>query len=82
LELKTKDFATIEVSYTNNYFILYSPLITCYQRQKPSMAFGAKGRPSSAGKPRIPSNATILFDIKMVGLPGREEELIDLIGDV
>jgi len=48
----------------------------------PSMAFGAKGRPSSAGKPRIPSNATILFDIKMVGLPGREEELIDLIGDV
>eukprot|EP00590_Aulacoseira_subarctica_P009125 CAMPEP_0172415626 /NCGR_PEP_ID=MMETSP1064-20121228/2042_1 /TAXON_ID=202472 /ORGANISM="Aulacoseira subarctica , Strain CCAP 1002/5" /LENGTH=215 /DNA_ID=CAMNT_0013152725 /DNA_START=18 /DNA_END=665 /DNA_ORIENTATION=- len=48
----------------------------------PSMAFGEKGRPSSAGKPRIPGNAVILFDIKMVGLPGREQELIDIIGDV
>jgi len=46
------------------------------------MAFGEKGRPSSAGKPRIPGNAVILFDIKMVGLPGREQELIDIIGDV
>jgi len=47
-----------------------------------NLAFGPKGRPSSAGKPRIPSNATIQFDVEMVGLPGKEPELIDLIGDV
>lgn len=45
------------------------------------LAFGSKGRPASAGKPRIPANATILFEIEMVGLPGREPELIDIIGD-
>lgn len=45
------------------------------------LAFGSKGRPASAGKPRIPSNATIIFEVEMVGLPGKEEELIDLIGD-
>jgi len=46
-----------------------------------SLAFGPKGRPSSAGKPRIPSDATIIFEVEMVGLPGKEPELIDLIGD-
>jgi len=46
------------------------------------LAFGDKGRPSSAGKPRIPGNAVIVFDVEMVGLPGKEPELIDLIGDV
>merc|ERR1712157_144699 len=46
-----------------------------------NLAFGAKGRPSSAGKPRIPGNATILFEVEMVGLPGKEPELIELIGD-
>lgn len=45
------------------------------------MAFGPKGRPSSAGKPRIQADATIVFEVEMVGLPGREPELIDLIGD-
>lgn len=46
------------------------------------MAFGKKGRPSSAGKPRIPADSTIYFDVEMVGLPGKEPELIELIGDV
>lgn len=46
-----------------------------------NLAFGPKGRPASAGKPRIPSNAEIIFDIEMVGLPGKEPELIELIGD-
>jgi peptidylprolyl isomerase len=46
------------------------------------LAFGKKGRPASAGKPRIPGDATIVFDIEMVGLPGKEQELIELIGDV
>ncbi|GKY97082.1 hypothetical protein MPSEU_000666700 [Mayamaea pseudoterrestris] len=46
------------------------------------LAFGKKGRPASAGKPRIPGDATITFDVEVVGLPGREVELIELIGDV
>ena len=46
------------------------------------LAFGKKGRPSSAGKPRIPADATIVFDVEIVGLPGKEPELIDIIGDV
>ena len=45
------------------------------------LAFGAKGRPASAGKPRIPANAEIVFEVEMVGVPGKEPELIDLIGD-
>ena len=50
--------------------------------QQGDLAFGKKGRPASAGKPRIPADATIVFEIEMVGLPGKEPELIDLIGDV
>ena len=46
------------------------------------LAFGPKGRPASAGKPRINGDQTITFEVEMVGLPGREEELIELIGDV
>jgi peptidylprolyl isomerase len=45
------------------------------------LAFGKKGRPSSAGKPRIQADAVIVFDVEMVGLPGKEPELIDIIGD-
>eukprot|EP00532_Pseudo-nitzschia_australis_P002730 CAMPEP_0168182816 /NCGR_PEP_ID=MMETSP0139_2-20121125/12094_1 /TAXON_ID=44445 /ORGANISM="Pseudo-nitzschia australis, Strain 10249 10 AB" /LENGTH=197 /DNA_ID=CAMNT_0008103769 /DNA_START=192 /DNA_END=785 /DNA_ORIENTATION=- len=45
------------------------------------LAFGPKGRPASAGKPRIPGNAEVVFDVEIVGLPGKEPELIELIGD-
>lgn len=45
------------------------------------LAFGKKGRPASAGKPRVPADATINFELEVVGLPGREPELIELIGD-
>ena len=48
---------------------------------QPALAFGSKGRPASAGKPRIPGDATITFEVEMVGLPGKEPELIELIGD-
>jgi hypothetical protein len=48
---------------------------------QPELAFGAKGRPASAGKPRIPGNSKIIFEVEMVGLPGKEVELIELIGD-
>lgn len=53
-------------------FVLYS---------QTNMAFGPKGRPASAGKPRIPGDAIIIFEVEMVGLPGKEPELIDIIGD-
>jgi hypothetical protein len=39
-------------------------------------------RPSSAGKPRIPGDAIIVFEVEIVGLPGKEPELIELIGSV
>mmetsp|Transcript_31853 Transcript_31853/g.58702 ORF Transcript_31853/g.58702 Transcript_31853/m.58702 type:complete len:197 (-) Transcript_31853:181-771(-) len=45
------------------------------------LAFGKKGRPASAGKPRIPGDAVVTFEVEMVGLPGKEVELIELIGD-
>lgn len=45
------------------------------------LAFGPKGRPASAGKPRIPGNAEVVFEVEIVGLPGKEPELIELIGD-
>jgi len=46
-----------------------------------SMAFGNKGRPASPGKPRIPGDAIIEFDITLESLPGKEQELIELIGE-
>lgn len=45
------------------------------------LAFGPKGRPASAGKPRIPGNVEVIFDVEIVGLPGKEPELIELIGE-
>ncbi|KAJ1454094.1 hypothetical protein M885DRAFT_522229 [Pelagophyceae sp. CCMP2097] len=41
------------------------------------LAFGAKGRPASAGKPRIPANAQIDVELAFVGFPGFEGDLID-----
>ena len=46
-----------------------------------SNPFAFISRPASAGKPRIPGNAEVVFDVEIVGLPGKEPELIDLIGD-
>lgn len=42
------------------------------------LAFGKKGRGASPGKPRIPPMATVEYDLTLVGLPGREPEIIDL----
>ena len=53
----------------------------CTQNKQGKLAFGEKGRKASAGKPRIQANAEIVFDVEMVGLPGKETELIELIGD-
>lgn len=42
------------------------------------LAFGAKGRSASPGKPRIPPMAPVEYDLTLVALPGRETEVIDL----
>jgi hypothetical protein len=61
-------------------FLSYHTLpVLCHQG---NAAFGDKGRPASPGRPRIPPNAVVTFDVEMVGLPGKEPELIELIGDV
>lgn len=44
-----------------------------------NLGFGPKGRPASAGKPRIPSNADLVYDISIVGFPGFEGDLIDTL---
>ena len=46
-----------------------------------NLAFGKQGRPASPGKPRIPGDASVEFEVEMVSLPGKEPELIDIIGD-
>lgn len=45
------------------------------------LAFGKKGRSASPGKGRIPPDATVTYLLEIVSLPGKEEELIDVIGD-
>lgn len=45
------------------------------------LAFGSAGRGASPGKPRIPPGATINYILELSGIPGREEDLIDVIGD-
>ena len=64
-----------------NYFVSDSILCSKYCIVQGNLAFGPKGKPASPGTPRIPGNAEITFDVEMVGLPGKEPELIDIIGD-
>ena len=40
------------------------------------LAFGQKGKPSSPGKPRIPPNAEVTFEVELVDLPGQGEDFI------
>jgi peptidylprolyl isomerase len=44
------------------------------------LAFGAKGRRASAGKPSIPPNATVKFTLLAESIPGRMQELIEVTG--
>lgn len=44
-----------------------------------SLGFGPKGRPASAGKPRIPANAELEYELSIVGFPGFEGDLIDTV---
>ena len=46
------------------------------------LAFGVAGRGASPGKPRIPPGATVYYVLELSGVPGKEEDLIDVIGDV
>ena len=40
------------------------------------LGFGQKGRPSAPGKPRIPPNAEIDYEVTLERLPGVGEEFI------
>jgi len=45
------------------------------------LAFGEKGRSASPGKPRIPPNAEIGFTLELVAVPGKDDELIEVLTD-
>ena len=47
----------------------------------PELAFGKGGRPASPGKPRIPAGARVQYVLELAGLPGKEEDLMEVIGD-
>jgi peptidylprolyl isomerase len=46
----------------------------------PELAFGTKGRSSSPGKPRISGDAVIDFTLELVGVPGKDEEILEANG--
>ncbi|GAB0493397.1 hypothetical protein MMPV_004679 [Pyropia vietnamensis] len=46
----------------------------------PALAFGSKGRRASAGKPSIPPGAYVDYTVEMTGLPGKQEELLEVTG--
>ena len=45
------------------------------------LAFGQGGRGASPGKPRIPPGARVQYVLELAGLPGKEEDLMEVIGD-
>ena len=40
------------------------------------LAFGEKGKPSAPGKPRIPPNAEVEYEVEFTELPGKKEDFI------
>ena len=40
------------------------------------LAFGEKGRPSAPGKPRIPPNAIVDYEVELEALPGTDDDFI------
>lgn len=47
----------------------------------PDLAFGSKGRRASPGKPSIPPNATVEYELELTTIPGKEEELLEITSD-
>lgn len=43
------------------------------------LGFGEKGRSASPGKPRIPANADLIFVVELSAVPGKDEEIIDIL---
>lgn len=43
------------------------------------LAFGKKGRRASAGKASIPPGAEINFTLELSSIPGKEDELLELV---
>mmetsp|Transcript_936 Transcript_936/g.1197 ORF Transcript_936/g.1197 Transcript_936/m.1197 type:complete len:197 (+) Transcript_936:43-633(+) len=46
-----------------------------------SLGFGQKGRPPSPGKQRIPPNATLVYKLEIISLPGKEGDIYDTLDD-
>jgi peptidylprolyl isomerase len=46
-----------------------------------NLAFGQAGRGASPGKPRIAPMATVEYVLELAGLPGKEVDLMEVIGD-
>mmetsp|Transcript_43810 Transcript_43810/g.171337 ORF Transcript_43810/g.171337 Transcript_43810/m.171337 type:complete len:196 (-) Transcript_43810:829-1416(-) len=47
-----------------------------------NLGFGPQGRKASPGKPSIPGNATLEYELELSDFPGSEEELLELSDDV
>ncbi len=45
-----------------------------------SLAFGKKGRRASAGKASIPPDAEVIYTLELSSIPGKEDELIEVVG--
>mmetsp|Transcript_4305 Transcript_4305/g.8490 ORF Transcript_4305/g.8490 Transcript_4305/m.8490 type:complete len:215 (+) Transcript_4305:641-1285(+) len=45
------------------------------------LAFGKQGRKPAPGRPAIPPNATVEYDLELAEFPGHEAELLDLSDD-
>jgi len=45
------------------------------------LAFGSRGRPASAGKPRIPGGATLSIELELSEFPGQMEEIMEEFED-
>ena len=46
----------------------------------PELGFGTKGRSSSPGKPRISGDAILKFTLVLDGVPGKDEEILEVNG--
>uniref|UniRef100_A0A7S0G4Y5 peptidylprolyl isomerase n=1 Tax=Rhodosorus marinus TaxID=101924 RepID=A0A7S0G4Y5_9RHOD len=47
-----------------------------------NLGFGPQGRKASPGKPSIPGNATLEYELELSDFPGSEEELLELSDEV
>mmetsp|Transcript_4666 Transcript_4666/g.7674 ORF Transcript_4666/g.7674 Transcript_4666/m.7674 type:complete len:203 (-) Transcript_4666:670-1278(-) len=71
LLLKGVDDAVVNMHLGDTYHLVFGG----------DLGFGEKGRPSAPGKPRIPPNAELDFEVQLVSIPGTEDEFIADVED-